>query len=678
MAAFTDKSLLRETSPRSPAMAWAGALFIAWKGDGNDHLSVCSSTDYGRTFGDKYIATEDSPESPALCVHNGVLVMAWKGGGNHLNVATVTLDGSRATGLANKVVLAETSPLGPSLASVGGRLYLAWKGDGNDHLNVMSSGDGGRTFGPKYTSTENSHVGPAVAEHNGSLVVAWRGSDNTKLNVATAVLAGPAVTGLANKVTLGDASPLSPAIASFGGNLYLGWRGDGNENLNVSCSADGGRTFVDRYTSPETSRNAPALCAYGRILAYAWTGDKDDQLNVAQAANTLLAGTARPKYQVLTVVYAPPGTSGGKSASSVDYGTGSSTGTTTSISDAFKAGVDVTASVGVSVGIASLSVSSDFNYAKTKTDTHSLDIRKSKSYDLKVSGPDRDGIDHDLDQYYIWLNPLLDLTIDPENNVAWAVAVDGPTMLVQYAYGAWLRDPSKMPPGVKRQLDAAGLTAADYAAILSVNPFAAGPAAVDPNRYLLTAQSFPYIPPFTATDPVPTQTFNQQSVTTATQAHSTQVQYGVGITVSASVSFFVTASLKVSTTFQWTNTSSLTDTTGSTQSATVTVGGPAFGYAGPTDVLVYWDTIYNSFLFAFATDPPAASGVILDPTGTPAAHAPVTLDVGGRTLSTFTDAAGAYRFYGDAAGAGQVSVAGKAFPVTVGRGLATANLRLTP
>src|SRR5262245_62060840 len=47
--------------------------------------------------------------------------------------------------------------------------------------------------------------------------------------------------------------------------------------------------------------------------------------------------TAMPKYKVLTVVYAPPGrTGGGSGASSVAYGSGSSFGTTTSSSHGFK------------------------------------------------------------------------------------------------------------------------------------------------------------------------------------------------------------------------------------------------------------------------------------------------------------------------------------------------------
>jgi hypothetical protein len=55
-------------------------------------------------------------------------------------------------------------------------------------------------------------------------------------------------------------------------------------------------------------------------------------------------GQVRPAYQLLTMAYAPPGTNGGKSSSKVAYGSGSTTGTTTSVSSSFKEGVAVTAS----------------------------------------------------------------------------------------------------------------------------------------------------------------------------------------------------------------------------------------------------------------------------------------------------------------------------------------------
>ena len=52
-------------------------------------------------------------------------------------------------------------------------------------------------------------------------------------------------------------------------------------------------------------------------------------------------------------------------------------------------------------------------------------------------------------------------------------------MLIQHVYVSWLKNPSSMPAGLKRQLDAAGLKQYDYSQILALNPFANG---AGPNR----------------------------------------------------------------------------------------------------------------------------------------------------------------------------------------------------
>ena len=110
----------------------------------------------------------------------------------------------------------------------------------------------------------------------------------------------------------------------------------------------------------------------------------------------------------------------------------------------------------------------------------------------RCPGPATDGIDHDKDRIYLWLKPLLTTTIDPDNNVDWQSGVHGPTMIIQYVEVAWLKTPSLFPPGVKRLLDDAGLTASDYAIILGIDPFASGATVIDQNRFLPTTQSFPY------------------------------------------------------------------------------------------------------------------------------------------------------------------------------------------
>jgi hypothetical protein len=101
-----DKYILPETTPTSPAIASLGALYVAWKGDGNDNLNLIYSTDYGRTFQGKFTFAETSPLAPALCTHNGMLILAWRGDGNsQLNVAQVNIQNGAVLGLLNKVTL---------------------------------------------------------------------------------------------------------------------------------------------------------------------------------------------------------------------------------------------------------------------------------------------------------------------------------------------------------------------------------------------------------------------------------------------------------------------------------------------------------------------------------------------------------------------------------------------
>jgi hypothetical protein len=100
---------------------------------------------------------------------------------------------------------------------------------------------------------------------------------------------------------------------------------------------------------------------------------------------------------------------------------------------------------------------------------------------------------------------------------------------------------------------------------------------------------------------------------------------------------------------------------GSTQSASVTVGGPAFGFAGSSDVLVYWDSIYNSFMFAFA--PIAANIVSANEKAAP--HQALALVAAGKTFTTSARADGTYRFYGVPSGQANLLIEGKDVPVTI-------------
>lgn len=385
-----------------------------------------------------------------------------------------------------------------------------------------------------------------------------------------------------------------------------------------------------------------------------------------------ISGTIRPRYVVLTVIYAPPGTNGGKSSSSVDYGTSSGTGVNTSLSSSFKSGFSISASVGDENK--GTGATAGFSFSKNTTDTSSIDIRKTQGYDISISGPSADGINHDEDLIYLCLNPALTFKVDPANRVSWDMGFDGPQMLVQYLRVAQLKNPSLIPPGLQQELNKAGITAADFQTILGLDPFASGGTEIDPNRFLPTTQSFPYIPPLNASDPVAQQKYNQSNAVMVVNTHNVQLSYGVSVSGGFDL---VVAHLKTSGELDWTYSSQTMNTTQSGQTATVTVGGPAFGYTGPTDVLVYWDTVFDSFVFVFAQGEPNASGLITDKSGKPVVHTPVTLAAGAHTLSTYTDNKGEFRFYNSPAGDGTLAALGEHFPLKVGPGSSKQVVRLT-
>lgn len=213
-----------------------------------------------------------------------------------------------------------------------------------------------------------------------------------------------------------------------------------------------------------------------------------------------------------------------------------------------------------------------------------------------------DEIDHDHDVFVLLLNPLLTVATFPGNNVQVAMGVDGPTMNIQYVYAGWLKGVTAMAPGVKQQLDAAGLDDEDYQQILSTNPFQSGSTVIDTNRFLALPESFAYEPPYSAVDAPWVATYTVQNTTTSTE--TVTVEYSVGAQFSIPI---IKDIFNAGSSITMTNTNTTVTTNVTTETANVTVGGPSFGYAGPTDILVYWDTVYHSFMFSFPAGEVVAS-----------------------------------------------------------------------
>jgi hypothetical protein len=365
-------------------------------------------------------------------------------------------------------------------------------------------------------------------------------------------------------------------------------------------------------------------------------------------------GVVKPKYFVTLVVYALPGTHGGHSTSSVSYANGSTAGTLTSVNKSFKTddSISVTASASVAGNGGSVGVS--FDYSHNNSDGNSLNITKSESSTIANPGPGTDGIDHDRDQIWLWLNPTLDVTVQ-NKSVVWSVN-GSVQQRILYVDAGWLRNPSLMPSHVAKDLEAYNITKEDYINILKRDPLANGsPASTTRYEPIGLGQTFPYEPPYGPTDPVPLESYTLTNSSTATTTSSTEDDYNVALTVEGDTSFLdiIKLSLQTKDSWAWTNTSSTSRTAATTQTATVAIGGPSYGYEGPVMVEVLYDRIYKTFAFRFV-DPkmrPVFNGVVKNSNGQPVARKAVDVVVAnGNKYRTFTNAKGEYKVFGNISG----------------------------
>jgi len=249
-------------------------------------------------------------------------------------------------------------------------------------------------------------------------------------------------------------------------------------------------------------------------------------------------------------------------------------------------------------------------------------------------------------------------------------------MMVNYAEVGWLKNPAAMPPGVAQAFRAAGITESDYATILGADPFSKT-TAIDPSRFIELSEAFPFEPVSSATE-TPANT----SVTLTSESKSTSSTTGtqtvsLTVTVGAKVNaVFADLSLKVSDAFTYTHSQSLQKSNDQTQSAAFTIAQPAFGYTGGSYVFVYWDTVFQTFLF----DIPAASatasdeqlsGVVKNKNGASVARTEVSFTLLDHTYRTMTDSRGFYKIFGKRTtvvprgATGLLTIRGTTFPVVL-------------
>jgi len=361
---------------------------------------------------------------------------------------------------------------------------------------------------------------------------------------------------------------------------------------------------------------------------------------------TPVTGTIDPKFIVLTVTYAPPG-----SASNVTYSNSTLLGTSSSVTNSFTNDVTVTASITTGFSLFGFFNSSMTNTASTQlsqeTDTTStVAVNETTNMSTTIRGPSSSavGLDHDEDIIWVWLNPVVSLDLSSSNFVwngygfdlndpAGTTDIIGipvkflnghapmPANIADVLARRWAprtvcetSDPACGPDGTKDP----GLDANDLAAILHADPFtdpsyvinipAGGSCTADARFCRTTNSNLQYSPPPPGGQPI-TQTYSMQHQATQTEGQGATNTYKVGIGTQGDVagSFFIKlkAHLNVVDNLTWQNkwNAQSTNQTGQTASASITGPSAADNYTGPVEFEIFQDNIYGTFMFGFIPQP---------------------------------------------------------------------------
>ena len=366
-------------------------------------------------------------------------------------------------------------------------------------------------------------------------------------------------------------------------------------------------------------------------------------------------GQIRPNYLILTVIYTPPGRQGAESESFVDYHSGSGTGTVVSGSHTFKDGYGVSVEVGIGKeGIGSANTSGSFNFTRSGADSASTALSKDATSQILLKGPSVDGIDHNFDQIYLLLSPVLRAKATSTGFV-WGLAPDKPAVSLPLTV-SWLLNPSSMPGGVKDALVGSGILESEYAKILAADPYASAKPPVDPDRYLAANIWLPYLPGHSFSG----LAVHNENVTKTGTAKTTDITVGAHIDGSANFLTFWHAKSTADASWTWSTTSDTEDSTTLTQTAAVTIGPASDAYAGPVFMAVYYDTLYRSFLFIPESKAPQFSGRLISGGSARAVISGIRVSIvlNGKTYTTYTDKDGVYRFPPFGTGTGRISFAG--------------------
>jgi hypothetical protein len=326
-----------------------------------------------------------------------------------------------------------------------------------------------------------------------------------------------------------------------------------------------------------------------------------------------------PQYHILSLLYDAPGNQSTTGIMDTTFN-----GVTNSIGNTFTSGVTLTYTTGGSFfgigGSGSSSVSFTNGYGTTNAFTDT--ITNGQSLTLKST---RNPMDHKNDTFWLWLNPQVTVTQTGASTATYSLAPpSGQVMDAVRVSVAELQNPSTIPSAILGPITINGVVypglsnicanpskcvASDFAAILATDPIISitsntSPAQIDPKRYFALnppPSPFPFLE-FGSSDGL---TLTDQSQTAQTQTETTSYSTAYSTEVGGSLRdgpLDFTLSFRVTDTFTWTQSVSLTKISGTSHQMNLTLATSTSGCSEAVDV--YEDYDYHTFVTAPASTPP--------------------------------------------------------------------------
>jgi hypothetical protein len=333
------------------------------------------------------------------------------------------------------------------------------------------------------------------------------------------------------------------------------------------------------------------------------------------------AGWITPKFQIVGITYAPPG-----SKSTANYSTGYLSGTGTKNTSTFKTSVSYSDKItggfdlfGLLNGTVTNTISAGWSQEQSSENT--LSVVEQYSTGLVVPGPASSGVgvDHDYDTVYVWLNPAVQIVLNGSlvgfGGYNWDGRDPITGMDVVPVTVGQLRGTQTIPADLSARLqrtwdsNLGALTSADLLAIAATDPFYGNPS-FDPNTDTSHRYELPngndliinYVPVPAGgqgTGQLYTSSYSTTSAAGQTATQEFTTSYAVAGDASGDFILTLGGVVTISGTYTYTNQSSSTLTSGSTQTANFTIYPPlaSDNYTGPTAIQVWKDNIYGTFMF---------------------------------------------------------------------------------